>query len=139
MNETRDQTLLDFAKRHEINLITSGEVGFGRDCVGFSKERGFVDYRPLDMGSDMFDEIAGFEGDRIGDIAPEDAYHKHACLAVLVVDGGTERALDQLCDWVNGLNAMDVEVVEYQTGANGMQAMLSGATGYAVRPKVPKT
>lgn len=59
-----------------------------------------------------------------------DAYHKHDCLAVL---GRGARAVYQLAQWVRSMEAAGrVEVVDYETGATGMQAAFFGAIGYVV-------
>ena len=67
--------ITEWASRYGATLQFNGEVGFGRPCVGILKGDHYIDtadvknveaYQP---GGDWWQ--------------PEDAYHKHDCLAVL--------------------------------------------------------
>lgn len=118
----------DFAIRNKLIFEEEGSVGFGRDCVGLTNGNNYLEYNPTD--SVNYDPIEGFQDDRFYDICPPDAYHKHNCIAVL---GRGEDAISQLADWIDKLNELGVVVEEYETGAKGMQAMLSGTTNYAVK------
>ncbi len=130
------EKLQAFANDHSLVLdLANGEVGFGRACVGFLHGDKYVDYNPIRMGGD-YDRLPGFDDERIAEAAPADAYHKHQCLAVLV-DTDRDKAIAQLTEWVDAMNEIGVEIVRYATGAVGMQAMVSGTHGMAVRPKVP--
>lgn len=148
IRDEQDKKLLAFADKHSITLQRKGEVGFGRTCVGFTHSGGnYIDLRPYDMKS--IEPIDGFYDDGRLD-APNgvEAYHKHDCLCVLAnglaalgedeESADYEKALDQLLLWVEHLEKQgEVEVVEFSTGATGMQAMVSGSTGYALRFKTP--
>lgn len=127
------QLLQRFANDHGIVLQLEGSVGFGRECVGFTHGDNYVAYNPLRYPD--FEPVSGFEDDSIGDCAPADAYHKHNCLAVLVHDGDRDNAILQLVQWVEAMNEFGVEVAEYETGATGLQAMMTGVLGRAVRKK----
>ena len=120
-----------FADKHGISLVSKGEVGFGRSCVGFTMGSNYIDYCPIDMST--YEPIEKLNDDRL--YAPDgvEAYHKHNCLAVLVEDDDYDEALRQLAMWVDHLTSQgEVEIVSYRTGATGMQAMLTGSTGYAI-------
>lgn len=124
------ETCQRFALAHKLIFEDDGEVGFGRPCVGFIARSGcYVDYDPLDRKT--YDPIEDLtcEAARPGpDVI--DAYHKHHCLAVL---GSGDAAIAQLAAWVHQMDAAGtVRIVEYETGAVGMQAIATGATGYAV-------
>jgi hypothetical protein len=123
-----------FADKHGISLVSKGECGFGRPCVGFTKNSNYIDYCPIDMST--YDPIPKLEDDRLYPPDSVNAYHKHNCLAVLVDGDDYTKALGELAEWVDHLTEQgEVEVVSYRTGASGMQAMLSGSTGFAVRIK----
>lgn len=128
------ERLKDFAAKHDLILEQKGEVGFGRPCVGYLAKGGnYVDINPTD--STHYNEI--WERDeRL--YAPEgvQAYHKHDCMAVLVHDEKYDEALCQLLLWVVHLQSQgEVFTESFSTGATGMQAMISGVTGYAIRLK----
>lgn len=108
-----------FANRFKLIFEDEGEVGFGRECVGLTNGNNWVDYNPtkdLEYIKDFYDE-------RLYNITPPDAYHKHDCLAVL---GRGEGAIRQLSDWVDKLNELGAVVEDYETGATGIQAIFSG-------------
>jgi hypothetical protein len=93
--------LTDWAARYGTTLQIAGEVGFGRECTGILKGSAYIDT------ADVKDREAYREG---GDWwEPEDAYHKHDCLAVL---GHGEEALDQLYQWVKWLDGHGYGVEE---------------------------
>lgn len=71
----------NYAGRTGVILKLDGEVGFGRTCVGIVINDTYLDYDWLD--NDVW--------------TPDDAYHKHACVAVL---GHGEDAESQLYDWL---------------------------------------
>ena len=122
------KNIRDFANKHKLVFEDKGEVGFGRDCVGLLAGRGYIDFNPINMGD--YREIEEFSDNRLLGIAPPDAYHKHDCIAVL---GRGEKAIRQLSDWVDGLKKLDVTIEDYSTGAVGMQAMMTGATGKCIK------
>lgn len=129
--------LRDFAARHGLTLVTQGEVGFGRPCVGLAIGNNYVDYAPYSDAT--LDPLPGFTPDALA--PPEvvrDAYHKADVLAVLA--GGHppdyDEALRQLALWVEHIEAQgEIEVVPYPTGAKGLQVLISGVFGHAVRLK----
>ena len=118
----------EFANTHNIEFEQEGEVGFGRECVGLKLNNNYIDYCPFNQ--ETWEEIAEFNDERLYDIAPNDAYHKHNCIAVL---GRSDDAIRQLSDWVDKLKELNATIVQYKTGATGLQAMISGAKGYAVK------
>jgi len=118
----------EFANKHKLIFKDEGECGFGRECVGLTNGKNYVDYNPTD--SVNYDYIDGFYDERFNDITPPDAYHKHNCIAVL---GRGDDAIRQLSDWVDKLNEIGVKIEQYPTGATGFQAIISGVFGNAVR------
>lgn len=121
-----------FANAHKVVFEDHGEVGFGRPCVGFKHGGNYVNYNPLRYP----DYAYVWPRDERLLAPPEtpDAYHKHDCLAVLVHDANYAVAVLQLDAWVRHLEAQGaVSVVDFQTGATGVQALLSGMVGRAVR------
>ena len=138
--------LLAFANKHKLILEDEGEVGFGRLCVGFLTKAGsYLDLNPNRFtNDDKYCEEVWPRDERLQ--APDGvrAYHKHECLCVLVypdiTEGPppyrmmTEEALRQLAQWIDHLDSQgDLVVVEYETGAEGMQALMTGVLGYALR------
>lgn len=121
----------EFANRFKLIFEDEGECGFGRECVGLTNGNNYVDYNPTD--SVNYNYIKDFYDERLFEITPDNAYHKHDCLAVL---GRGENAIRQLADWVNKLNELGAVVEKYETGATGLQAIFSGTENYAVR--IPK-
>jgi len=80
----------EFAKKNGAVVDLAGECGFGRECVGLMINETFPDYYWYD---DEWDRI-----DNNGDVwTPENAYHKHPCVAVL---GRGEKAESQLYRWL---------------------------------------
>ena len=118
----------EFANRFKLIFEDEGECGFGRECVGLTNGNNYVDYNPTCKPN--YDYVEGFYDERFYSIAPEKAYHKHNCLAVL---GRDEESIRQLSDWVDKLNELGAIVDKYKTGATGLQAMLLGFENYAVR------
>lgn len=125
--------LENFSVKHNIKLIIDGEVGFGRKCVGFLKNLSYVQFNPIDLQD--YEPIEHLQDVRL--YPPNevtDAYHKIDCLCVLVHDENYEKALYQLYKWVVHLESLgEVEVVSYENKAEGIQTLLSGKKGYAVK------
>jgi hypothetical protein len=120
--------LKDFASRHGLVFDQEGECGFGRQCVGLRHGDNWVSHNPLN--SSDYEPIEAMACPEARDLAPPDAYHKHDCLAVL---GRGDDAIEQLASWIRELEACgNVRVARYNTGAIGMQAMLSGTHGMAL-------
>ena len=85
---TRDEKaawMAVWAAKNKCRLELEGEVGFGRECVGIISGDSYPDY-PDDDAMPI----------------PEDAYHKHNCVAVL---GRGENAEAQLFDWLRWFDA----------------------------------
>lgn len=127
-----------FANQHKLIFEDKGEVGFGRPCVGFLRGPGYVNYNPLN------DRTYDYIWPRDLRLSPPtdttDAYHKHDCLAVLALgdEPDYETAIDQLAAWVTHLESQgEVEIAQYETGAHGLQAVISGVIGFAIRFKQP--
>ena len=126
-----------FAKKYGIALLTESATGF-RPCVGFAKtitSKSYVAHNPLNMTT--FAVVTGFEDDRLQPPDHVNAYGDHPALVVLIdEDADKPEALGQLDEWVANLESQgELEVVQYNTGANGIQARLSGSTGWAIRFK----
>ena len=124
------QNIQEFANKWDLIFEQEGEVGFGRDCVGLLKGTNYVDYNPINMNT--YEDLKEYYDERLNDIRPDDAYHKHNCLAVL---GRGIEPIIQLSEWVDKLKELNVQVVKYSTGAKGIQAMVSGTFGYTVKIK----
>jgi len=90
---TRDektQWMATWVATHGLKLELYGECGFGRECVGVTVGDNYPDYM---WNDDDFNRIDGN-----GDVwVPDDAYHKHPCVAVL---GRGEQAESQLYNWL---------------------------------------
>lgn len=86
--------ITEWAARYRCSLQLNGEVGMGRPCVGVLKGDTYIDYADAP-------EIW----------TPEDAYHKHDCLAVLDHDDAGA-ALGQLYQWVKWLDGHGYGVEE---------------------------
>lgn len=81
-----------WANRHGMTLTLEGECGIGRECVGVLYGGNYPDYQDW-SGNGLRSWSANFP-----DVwTPEDAYHKHPCVAVL---GRGEAAEDQLYRWL---------------------------------------
>ncbi len=125
------QKLEQFALKHKLILEEQGEVGFGRCCIGYTRGGNYVDYNPLVYP----DLLPAFPDDPPYRLPAEvkNAYHKYDCLAVLVRDGDYVEAFRQLSLWVDDLESKQARLVQYATGATGLQALLSGVYAYAFR------
>lgn len=127
---------LRFARDHALTFVERGEVGFGRPCVGFTHDGSYSDFNPYNHAD--YEPIFPHD-DRLGAPAGVNAYHKHDCFAVLAhgEDGEAyDAAVMELDAWVRHLEAQgELEVVEFKTGATGLQAMFTGTTGRALRFK----
>lgn len=107
-----------------FSLITRGEVGFGRPCVGISIHEGYVDFNPID--GDTFERIEELYHEELFPKI-EDAYHKHDCFAVLVHDDDYEEGLRQLREWVEDIRQHGKPVVvEYEGSRHSLSAFMTG-------------
>jgi len=117
-----------FATKHKIVFQDEGECGFGRECVGLMHGNNYIDYNPRNL--ETYEQIEGAVCEIASKFAPSSAYHKHDCFVVL---GRGDEAIKQLADWVRKLEEQGtVEIVEYETGATVIQAMISGIFGHAL-------
>lgn len=109
----------EWAAKHGATITLEGQCGFGRECVGLLVSGVYPDYAWL---NDDFDRI-----DNNGDVwTPENAYHKHDCVAVL---GRGEEAESQLYEWLRWFdaNGFDVETGTIPlTSRNAIQLMVTG-------------
>ena len=79
-----------WAHKNACVLALEGECGFGRECVGILADDKYPDYEWHDADYNRIDPN--------GDVwTPENAYHKHPCVAVL---GRGQDAEEQLYDWL---------------------------------------
>jgi hypothetical protein len=100
-------------------LVVKGEVGFGRNCVGIIEPNigHYVDINPYSTMGDyedwhyIFDEVDSLYPNY--DTVPN-AYHKHSCLSVLVIEDDYDEAINQLYTWVTDIVSKGaVEVVKH--------------------------
>ncbi len=92
--------MTEFCKRNNVQLELAGECGFARKCVGITIRDTYPDYEWYDNDYNRIDPN--------GEVwTPEDAYHKHPCVAVL---GRGEEAEIQLYKWLKWFDKNDFEV-----------------------------
>jgi glycyl-tRNA synthetase beta subunit len=96
--------------------------------VGLINGSNYVDYNPTQYPN--YDYVEEFYDERLFDIVPENAYHKHNCLAVL---GNEETSIIQLSEWIDKLKELGAVVEKYKTGATGIQALITGTENYAIK------
>jgi len=92
--KTRIAWMAVWAAQNHVRLELEGECGIGRECVGIiARNESYPNY-------DKYDKNI---------FVPEDAYHKHPCVAVL---GHGEEAERQLFEWLRWFddNGYTVEV-----------------------------
>lgn len=75
-------------------IITEGECGFGRECVGVTSGNQWIDWQVTNMET-FRNEPGGYDG-----WVPDGAYHKHDCVAVLGQDDESWRQLGQWLDHI---------------------------------------
>ena len=126
--EEHKANIQEFTNRFKLIFEDDGEVGFGRKCVGLTNGNNYVDYNPTQFPD--YDYVEEFYDERLYDIIPENAYHKHNCLAVL---GNEETSIIQLSEWIDKLKELGAVVQKYKTGATGMQALFTGTENYAIK------
>ena len=126
--EEHKANIQEFANRFKLIFEDNGEVGFGRKCVGLTNGNNYVDYNPTQFPD--YDYVEEFYDERLFDIVPENAYHKHNCLAVL---GNEKSSIIQLSEWIDKLKELGAVVEKYKTGATGIQALLTGTESYAIK------
>lgn len=120
-HEEKINWMIQWAHKNKCVLDLEGECGFGRECVGVTRNHKYPDYEWYDKDYEREDGN--------GDVwCPEDAYHKHECVAVL---GRGERAEDQLYEWLKWFDDNGFVVEESIKDIKGMdpiQIMFSGTT-----------
>ena len=125
------QWLEQWAERNKAEIDLEGGCGFGRECVG-------VVSRPIQGEPGLFPDYEWTDSDynRIDNNGyvwtPENAYHKHPCLAVL---GRREVAESQLYDWVrwfddNGF-VLETGELDAKHAEDGILFIMIGVNYYA--------
>ncbi|HEU5429509.1 MAG TPA: hypothetical protein VFU74_21700 [Actinocrinis sp.] len=111
--------LTNWATKHGATVTFNGECGFGRECVGILIGSQYLDYSHLwDLWGN---DDSGWE---MLWWAPEDAYHKHDCMAVL---GRGPAAVEQLYEWAKFLDGHGWTVTSEHRQPTGMiDAMFHG-------------
>lgn len=129
-HEEKIQWMAMWAVKHNAQLVLEGECGLGRECVGLLVEGKYPDYEWYDADYERLDQN--------GDVwTPENAYHKHPCIAVL---GRGEAAESQLYEWLQWFDAQgfSIETGDQEYDQNlGAIALLMGKHRFArmVRPQ----
>lgn len=147
--EQNHEVVVDLAKYPNLKKIvdenpgvfevSSGEIGFGRPCVGLHLVGlgHWVGYE-IRSDDDNFESRARHDG-AYGPNRPEDAYHKDEFFAVLIKDvadyekGPTAEqiaAATVLLDkWFSDILAAGYKVQDYPESQNSIGALLGQATG----------
>jgi len=160
----------DFAARYDLSWQEAGYCGFGRPCVGFTRNSLWIQYDPIDTSKWRDEDRDAMYIIKSGDVrAPEgvEAYHKSDFLCVLKTETetalvktivglvgattgnveavknaqempdpevpveSTNRAISQMAHWVTEIEKRgDVSIVPYDSGADGLQAILDGTTTF---------
>lgn len=126
--EKKRDYLTQFAGKWGLTFSETDEIGFGRKCVGFLKNNHFLEYNLYD--DDTYEPIDGFYSAKLHEITPEDAYHKHSCVAVL---GGGEDAIRQLYDWVLELEKLNIEIVDVEVSKSELGALFGNKFKPAIK------
>lgn len=115
-----------WATRHGATPTFNGTCGFARPCVGVTIGGNYLDYSHL------------YDLDPAPDPwlwTPEDAYHKHDCMAVL---GHGPAAVAQLHEWVTWLDEHGWTVSEeYRNPKDALDAVFHGLSTPKLMPPVP--
>lgn len=89
-----------WAAKNGLQLQLKGECGFGRECVGITTEGHYPDYEWYGDEEDDYERK-----DKNGKVwTPENAYHKHPCVAVLGRGEGAESELYEWLKWFDENN-----------------------------------
>lgn len=114
-----------FVKTTGLSYNESGEIGFGRKCVGIMNQKtesylAYTHYLNEDYSNPIGHEVAE-------NTMPKNAYHKGPYLAVLH-DGsekGHREAVKQLDLWLEKILAASFDLTEYNE-TNSFASMLNG-------------
>jgi hypothetical protein len=119
-HEERIAYMTDWCAKHSLTLTLEGECGFGRECVGvLASNDCYPDYEWRDYDT-TYERL-----DNNGDVwTPDDAYHKHPCVAVL---GRGENAEEQLYEWLKWFDDNNFKHEVVRTGKNDAMSVLMGA------------
>lgn len=113
-HEEKRQWMAMWAAENELLLTFNGACGMGRECVGVLANEHYPDYR---WYANEQDEESSDDNGYVW--TPEDAYHKHPCVAVL---GRGEDAESQLYEW---LKWFDDNGFKLEKGLNTLSKDLS--------------
>jgi len=107
--------MIQWAHKNKLRLELEGECGFGRECVGVVADTvGYPDY-------EWSDDKTWERLDENGEVwTPEDAYHKHPCVAVL---GRGVDVEGQLYDWLKWFEANNFVVETGQTKKKNLNSI----------------
>ena len=125
---TRDEKITwmaVWAAKNNCQLVLEGEVGIGRHCVGIVVDGNYPDYA-------WYDEDYK-RADKNGDVwCPENAYHKHPCVAVLSRGEEAEAELYEWLQWFDKNNfKIETGSVPIKDGFEGRIQILMGQHRYA--------
>ena len=124
----------NFAHGHKVVFEDKGECGFGRPCVGIISGTSWIGHNPCSMAGDYLPiaELVCAACHPPGTVV--DYYGKHNCLVVLYHgDNDRDWAIIQLAMWIQHMEQQgSVHIIQYATGAVGIQASVSGLTSKAV-------
>lgn len=132
------EELRAIAHEWDCTLELDGEVGFGYECVGISRGSNYVDFSYLAWYFDeptqeakqamaaLYSEIQG--------TAPDRAYHKHECLAVL---GHDDESQLQLYTWVKEIKRLGWTVGSQLERDMGPGTATMGEVLYGHRVSIP--
>lgn len=119
--------MVRWAGNRGAQVVLRGEIGFGRPCVGITFEGGYLDFAWT--WSEHTESVVAFE-----EAMPEDAYHKHPCLAVLVHNEDYDEALAQLYKWYEFLVDNNWRIVTADMPSGTLAGLLGETKMGELRP-----
>lgn len=144
MNQEQIAYMQTWCAQQSCQLVTRGEVGFGRPCVGVQSGQSYLDFFWMEWNDDEEVRKQMYADERIQNFrraAPEDAYHKHPCMAVLVHNDDYDKALQQLYTWIkyceeNGWGVITKPRETFNKSGFGreLELMMGGLTQSELRP-----
>jgi hypothetical protein len=120
-----------FADEHGLTLVERGECGFGRPCVGLTRNDNYIAFNPRD---DNLQDIWPDDG-RLYPPEGVDNYHKHMCLAVLVHNDDYNEGLRQLNKWIVHLESQGKPFIDTYPLPIHSAERFNSPVGYAIRLK----